>query len=176
MSPAPSDSVSQANSLHRGDSVHTRRKDSSASYSTMALKTSQSRQLTPQAATRPIFNQSSQEISDDEEDFASNEQSTPAHTAADSAAKISKEEEERLKAEVEEEERKKKLQLYVFVAKCIAYHFNAKQPTDMARRQLKVTRQELSRIKERFQAFLKGETQIAADEAFTKAIESYYEV
>jgi hypothetical protein len=29
------------------------------------------------------------------------------------------------------------LQLYVFVAKCIAYHFNAKQPTDMARRQLK---------------------------------------
>lgn len=40
--------------------------------------------------------------------------------------------------EVEEEDRKRKLQLYVFVAKCIAYHFNAKQPTDMTRRQMKV--------------------------------------
>lgn len=42
------------------------------------------------------------------------------------------------RAEDEEEEHKRSLQLYVFVAKCIAYHFNAKQPTDMARRQLKV--------------------------------------
>lgn len=66
--------------------------------------------------------------------------------------------------------------MYVFVAKCVAYHFNAKQPTDMARRQLKVTKQELARIKDRFQSFLKGETQIPADEAFTKAIESYFEV
>lgn len=39
---------------------------------------------------------------------------------------------------MEEEERKQKLKLYVFVAKCIAYHFNAKQPTDMARPQIKV--------------------------------------
>lgn len=38
----------------------------------------------------------------------------------------------------EEEERKKRLQLYVFVMRCIAYPFNAKQPTDMARRQQKV--------------------------------------
>jgi len=30
--------------------------------------------------------------------------------------------------------------------------------------------------KDRFHAFLKGETQIPADEAFTKAIESYYEI
>lgn len=43
-----------------------------------------------------------------------------------------------LRVEAEEEEHKQKLKLYVFVAKCIAYHFNAKQPTDMARRQLKV--------------------------------------
>lgn len=68
------------------------------------------------------------------------------------------------------------MRLYVFVAKCIAYHFNAKQPTDMARRQLKVLKQELTRIKDRFQSFLKGETQIQADEAFTKAIESYFEI
>ncbi|KHN87867.1 Calcium-dependent secretion activator [Toxocara canis] len=39
-----------------------------------------------------------------------------------------------------------------------------------------VNKQELARIKDRFQSFLKGETQIAADEAFTKAIESYFEV
>lgn len=46
----------------------------------------------------------------------------------------------------------------------------------MARRQLKVLKQELARMKDRFQAFLKGETQIPADEAFTKAIESYFEI
>lgn len=38
-----------------------------------------------------------------------------------------------------EEERKRKLQIYVFVLRCIAYPFNAKQPTDMARRQQKVS-------------------------------------
>lgn len=62
------------------------------------------------------------------------------------------------------------------MAKCVAYHFNAKQPTDMAKRTLKVTKQELARIKDRYQQFLRGETQIPADEAFTKAIESYFEV
>ncbi|VBB25403.1 unnamed protein product [Acanthocheilonema viteae] len=155
MSPAPSDSASQANSLHRGDSLHIKRRDSGASYGAVLMKT---------------------EISDDEDDFASNEQSTPAYAVIDSATEISKEEEEKMKAEVEEEERKQKLKLYVFVAKCIAYHFNAKQPTDMARRQLKVTRQELSRVKDRFRSFLTGETQIAADEAFTKAVELYFEV
>ncbi|MCP9265670.1 hypothetical protein DINM_021018 [Dirofilaria immitis] len=45
----------------------------------------------------------------------------------------------------------------------------------MARRQLKVTRQELSRIKDRFRSFLTGETQIAADEVFAKTVESYFE-
>lgn len=80
------------------------------------------------------------------------------------------------RAEEEEEERKRCLQLYVFVAKCVAYHFNAKQPGDMARSQLKVTKQDLTRMKERFHSFLKGETQIPADEALTKAIEAYYEV
>ncbi|CAL1591994.1 unnamed protein product [Knipowitschia caucasica] len=39
----------------------------------------------------------------------------------------------------EEEERKIKVQIYVFVLRCIAYPFNAKQPTDMARRQQKVS-------------------------------------
>lgn len=60
-----------------------------------------------------------------------------------------------LRAETEEEERRQNLQLYVFVAKCIAYHFNAKQPTDMSKRQLKVTKQELAKIKDRFQVNFK---------------------
>ncbi|ESP01120.1 hypothetical protein LOTGIDRAFT_139881 [Lottia gigantea] len=80
------------------------------------------------------------------------------------------------KLEREEEERKKRLQLYVFVMRCIAYPFNAKQPTDMARRQTKVTKQQLQTIKERFNSFLNGETQIVADEAFINAVQSYYEV
>lgn len=90
--------------------------------------------------------------------------------------KLSKAEQEALQAVREEEEHKTKIQLYVFVAKCIAYHFNAKQPTDMARRQTKITKQEMGKIKERFQGFLKGETDIAADEAFINAVQSYFEV
>lgn len=39
----------------------------------------------------------------------------------------------------EEQERRVRLQLYVLVVRCIAYPFNAKQPTDMARRQQKVS-------------------------------------
>lgn len=39
----------------------------------------------------------------------------------------------------EEQERRIRLQLYVCVVRCIAYPFNAKQPTDMARRQQKVS-------------------------------------
>ena len=60
--------------------------------------------------------------------------------------------------------------------RCIAYPFNAKQPTDMARRQTKVSKQQLQTIKDRFQSFLKGEMNIVADEAFTNAVQSYYEV
>ncbi|XP_031731753.1 calcium-dependent secretion activator 1 isoform X11 [Anarrhichthys ocellatus] len=87
-----------------------------------------------------------------------------------------KEKEDLEKMQREEEERKKRLQLYVFVMRCIAYPFNAKQPTDMARRQQKISKQHLQTVKERFQAFLNGETQIVADEAFINAVQSYYEV
>ncbi|KAM6152822.1 calcium-dependent secretion activator 2 isoform 17-T17 [Erethizon dorsatum] len=76
----------------------------------------------------------------------------------------------------EEQERRVRLQLYVFVVRCIAYPFNAKQPTDMARRQQKLNKQQLQLLKERFQAFLNGDTQIVADEAFCNAVRSYYEV
>ncbi|XP_031423380.1 calcium-dependent secretion activator 1 isoform X24 [Clupea harengus] len=87
-----------------------------------------------------------------------------------------KEKEDLEKMQREEEERKKRLQLYVFVMRCIAYPFNAKQPTDMARRQQKINKQQLQTVKERFQAFLSGDTQIVADEAFINAVQSYYEV
>lgn len=87
-----------------------------------------------------------------------------------------KDKEDSEKSEKEEEERKRRLQLYVFVMRCVAYPFNAKQPTDMARRQAKVTKQQLQTIKERFQAFLNGELNIPSDEAFMNAVQSYYEV
>ncbi|XP_057323000.1 calcium-dependent secretion activator isoform X2 [Microplitis mediator] len=80
------------------------------------------------------------------------------------------------KQEREEEERKTRIQLYVFISRCIAYPFNAKQPTDMTRRQTKITKQQLETLCSRFQAFLKGETQIIADEAFHNAIQNYFDV
>lgn len=92
------------------------------------------------------------------------------------AATSDKEKDEVEKMQREEEERKKRLQLYVFVMRCIAYPFNAKQPTDMARRQQKISKQHLQVVKDRFQAFLNGDTQIVADEAFINAVQSYYEV
>ncbi|KAM6096444.1 calcium-dependent secretion activator 2 isoform 6-T6 [Chlamydotis macqueenii] len=85
-----------------------------------------------------------------------------------------REEQERLQRE--EREKRLRLQLYVFIARCIAHPFNAKQPTDMARRQQKLNKQQLQILKERFQAFLNGETQIVADEAFCNAVRSYYEL
>lgn len=60
----------------------------------------------------------------------------PSSPSPSAVSEHEKEEVEKLQRE--EEERKKKLQLYVFVMRCVAYPFNAKQPTDMARRQQKV--------------------------------------
>ena len=76
----------------------------------------------------------------------------------------------------EEEQHKKSLFLYVFILRCIAYPFNSKQPTDMARRLCKVTPQQLDVIKDRFSAFLGGNSNIVADEAFFNAVQSYFEV
>lgn len=55
------------------------------------------------------------------------------------------------KQEREEEERKRRIQLYVFISRCVAYPFNAKQPTDMIKRQTKVTKHQLETISARFQ-------------------------
>uniref|UniRef100_A0A3Q1B144 Ca2+-dependent activator protein for secretion b n=1 Tax=Amphiprion ocellaris TaxID=80972 RepID=A0A3Q1B144_AMPOC len=99
-----------------------------------------------------------------------------ARPTSPSPSAVSEEKEDLEKMHREEEDRKKKLQLYVFVMRAIAYPFNAKQPTDMARRQQKITKQQLQQTKDRFQAFLNGDTQIVADEAFINAVQSYSEV
>ncbi|XP_074871213.1 calcium-dependent secretion activator 2 isoform X3 [Carettochelys insculpta] len=102
--------------------------------------------------------------------------SGPARAASPSPSVRSEGREEQERLQQEEREKRLRLQLYVFIVRCIAYPFNAKQPTDMARRQQKLNRQQLQILKERFQAFLNGETQIVADEAFCNAVRSYYEV
>lgn len=77
----------------------------------------------------------------------------------------------------EAEMHKKRLQIYVFVCRCIAYPFIAKQPTDMVRRQMKIAKQQLQSIKDNFDLFLQNKmTNLEADEAFTNAVRSYYEV
>ena len=94
--------------------------------------------------------------------------------AAAQAAALLAQQNEALK---ELENHKKRLQIYVFVCRCIAYSFIAKQPTDMVRRQVKITKQQLQHIKDNFESFLQNKmTNIEADEAFTNAVRSYFEV
>ncbi|XP_012259772.1 calcium-dependent secretion activator isoform X2 [Athalia rosae] len=111
------------------------------------------------------------------QDAANYARSSPRPTSpSPSIASEKTEAELQEKLEREEEERKTKIQLYVFISRCIAYPFNAKQPTDMTRRQTKITKQQLETLCSRFQSFLKGETQIMADEAFHNAVKSYFDV
>ncbi|XP_071589856.1 calcium-dependent secretion activator 2 isoform X3 [Heliangelus exortis] len=101
---------------------------------------------------------------------------TRAASPSPSPSVLSEGRDEQERLQREEREKRLRLQLYVFIARCIAHPFNAKQPTDMARRQQKLNKQQLQVLRERFQAFLNGETQIVADEAFCNAVRSYYEV
>ncbi|CAF0748850.1 unnamed protein product [Adineta ricciae] len=87
-----------------------------------------------------------------------------------------REREEIERVERELEFKRKRLQIYVFICRCIACPFNSKQSSDMARKHLKVTLIQYGVIKERFLSFLNGKTHIEADEAFTNAVRSYYEV
>merc|ERR1712223_410689 len=86
------------------------------------------------------------------------------------------EEELKEKNEREEAERKKRIQLYVFILRSVAYPFNAKQPSDMNKRHLKVTKDGHEKMKARIESFLRGETQIPKDEAFKDCIEIYLAV
>ncbi|KAH9285059.1 Calcium-dependent secretion activator 1 [Echinococcus granulosus] len=78
--------------------------------------------------------------------------------------------------EKQELDRETRLEIYVYVVRCIAYPFYSKVPTDPAKRYLKVTKTQLTALKGRFQAFLNGELDIVGDEAFTNAIQSYYDI
>lgn len=62
-----------------------------------------------------------------------------ARAASPSPSVLSEGREEQERLQREEREKRLRLQLYVFIARCIAHPFNAKQPTDMARRQQKVS-------------------------------------
>uniref|UniRef100_A0A452EXS7 Uncharacterized protein n=1 Tax=Capra hircus TaxID=9925 RepID=A0A452EXS7_CAPHI len=55
------------------------------------------------------------------------------------------------------------------VSCCFDYYIFLKQD-------ISISKQQLQTVKDRFQAFLNGETQIVADEAFMNAVQSYYEV
>jgi hypothetical protein len=103
-----------------------------------------------------------------------NQEDKESAAAAAAAAALAAQQNEALK---EIEMHKKRLQIYVFVCRCIAYPFIAKQPTDMVRRQAKISKQQLQQIKDNFDAFLLNKINIVeADEAFTNAVRSYYEV
>uniref|UniRef100_A0A287CWS8 Calcium dependent secretion activator n=1 Tax=Ictidomys tridecemlineatus TaxID=43179 RepID=A0A287CWS8_ICTTR len=69
-----------------------------------------------------------------------------------------------------EKEKQRKYFQYVF-----HYHVLTKLTTSL-RSCSKISKQQLQTVKDRFQAFLNGETQIVADEAFMNAVQSYYEV
>nr|XP_055068391.1 calcium-dependent secretion activator 1 isoform X1 [Misgurnus anguillicaudatus] len=130
--------------------------------------------MAPQTGSTRISPSRTSESSDRLQPASRGSSARPSSPSPSAASEHEKEDVEKLHRE--EEERKKKLQLYVFVMRCVAYPFNAKQPTDMARRQLKITKQQLQTTKDRFESFLKGDTQIVADEAFINAVQSYYEV
>uniref|UniRef100_A0A8C1KNA2 Ca2+-dependent activator protein for secretion b n=1 Tax=Cyprinus carpio TaxID=7962 RepID=A0A8C1KNA2_CYPCA len=130
--------------------------------------------MAPQSGSSRISPSRTSESSERLQPASRGSSARPSSPSPSAASEQEKEDVEKLQRE--EEERKKKLQLYVFVMRCIAYPFNAKQPTDMARRQLKITKQQLQTTKDRFESFLRGDTQIVADEAFINAVQSYFEV
>ncbi|XP_057194311.1 calcium-dependent secretion activator 1 isoform X1 [Triplophysa rosa] len=130
--------------------------------------------MAPQSGSSRISPSRTSESSDRLQPTSRGSSVRPSSPSPSAVSEQEKEDVEKLQRE--EEERKKKLQLYVFVMRCVAYPFNAKQPTDMARRQLKITKQQLQTTKDRFESFLKGDTQIVADEAFINAVQSYFEV
>ncbi|XP_077054299.1 calcium-dependent secretion activator 1 isoform X9 [Siphateles boraxobius] len=130
--------------------------------------------MAPQSGSIRISPSRTSESSDRLQPTSRGSSARPSSPSPSAVSEPEKEDVEKLQRE--EDERKKKLQLYVFVMRCVAYPFNAKQPTDMARRQLKITKQQLQTTKDRFESFLKGDTQIVADEAFINAVQSYFEV
>ena len=80
------------------------------------------------------------------------------------------------KQDEEEKARKECVQIYVYVLRCIAYTFNAKQSPDIQKRHLKVTPEGHDKMKGKVEAFLRGDTQIPTDEAFQSSVQHYMSV
>ncbi|ESO02287.1 hypothetical protein HELRODRAFT_149122, partial [Helobdella robusta] len=68
------------------------------------------------------------------------------------------------------------VQLYVFVARCIAYPFSAKYRYDIIHKPPKLTNLQLMLARERFQSFLNGDLKLSTDEAFTTNIAKFNDV
>uniref|UniRef100_A0A673J771 Calcium-dependent secretion activator 1-like n=1 Tax=Sinocyclocheilus rhinocerous TaxID=307959 RepID=A0A673J771_9TELE len=65
---------------------------------------------------------------------------------------------------------------YFFKLKCLLFIFKAVCRFWTQLTQGRITKQQLQTTKDRFESFLKGDTQIVADEAFINAVQSYFEV
>ncbi|CAL8091958.1 unnamed protein product [Calicophoron daubneyi] len=76
----------------------------------------------------------------------------------------------------EEELHKRRLQIYVFSIRCVAYPILSPVSQGSTRRYLRVTKDYLATLKERFQQFLKGDMAINCDEAFRNAISDFYDI
>ena len=104
---------------------------------------------------------------------------TAAHIAATAAGKADankkkKEEVDSLEEKKREEEEKTNLQLYAFVARCIAYPFGATYKHDTTHRPPKISLFQLEMARDRFKAFLAGHNKIPSDEAFNSAVANFY--
>ncbi|CAH8525567.1 unnamed protein product [Heterobilharzia americana] len=75
----------------------------------------------------------------------------------------------------EEEMHNKRLQLYVLAIRCIAYPLLTVNTIGQNRRYLRVTKDYLNTLKERFQLYLRGELPINSDETFHTAVSEFYE-
>ncbi|VDP30664.1 unnamed protein product, partial [Schistosoma margrebowiei] len=64
---------------------------------------------------------------------------------------------------------------YVLAIRCIAYPLLNANATGQNRRYLRVTKDYLNILKERFQLYLRGELAISSDEAFHTAVNEFFE-
>ena len=72
--------------------------------------------------------------------------------------------------------KRKRLQIYAFVARCIAYPFSAKYRYEMNYKPPKLTSVQLQLARERFLSFIQGDLKIPSDEAFLTVVTSFYEL
>lgn len=75
---------------------------------------------------------------------------------------------------VREVDERTNLQLYAFVARCIAYPFGARYKHDTTHRPPKLSLFQLEMARGRFQSFLDGQLKIPTDDAFNSAVGSFY--